>query len=190
MNIGLYFGTFNPIHHGHLIIASHVLNATTMNQVWFIVSPQNPFKNPASLLNENHRYYMVSEAIKEERLFRASSVEFKLPRPSYTVDTLAYLSEKYPQHQFSIIMGSDSFSNLHKWKNYEVIIKNHPILIYERKGFNVENTIQAKIEILHAPILDISSTYIRELIREKKSIRFLVPDNVKEEIERNQYYSK
>src|SRR6201987_1840618 len=124
MNIGLFFGSFNPIHIGHLIIANHVAQETDLNQVWFVVSPQNPLKASGSLLNEYHRLHLVKVAIEEENKLRASDIEFHLPKPSYTVDTLAYLKEKFPQHQFSIIMGSDSFSNLINWKNYEVIAKN------------------------------------------------------------------
>ena len=118
MKIGLYFGSFNPIHVGHLIIANHVANNTELNQVWFVVSPQNPFKQQAALLNEYHRLHMIKSAIDGENKLRASSVEFKLPKPSYTVDTLAYLAEQHPEHEFSIIIGSDSFQNLDKWKNH------------------------------------------------------------------------
>lgn len=188
MNIGLFFGSFNPVHVGHLIIANHAVNETTLDQVWFIVSPQNPFKTSASLLNEYHRLHLVQSAIDGENKLRVSNIEFKLPKPSYTIDTLTYLSEKYPQHQFSIIMGSDSFSNLHKWKNYEQIIKSCKLYIFLRPGFDVQNTINASIEILNAPLLQISSTHIRELITQKKSIRYLVPDIVKNEIEENNYY--
>ncbi|HMC98583.1 MAG TPA: nicotinate (nicotinamide) nucleotide adenylyltransferase [Ferruginibacter sp.] len=190
MNIGLYFGSFNPVHVGHLIIANHVVNNTDLKQVWFVVSPQNPFKQSTGLLNEYNRLHMINAAIEGENNLRASSVEFKLPRPSYTVDTLTYLNEKYPEHKFSIIMGSDSFQNFDKWKNYEVIIKEHPIYVYRRPGFDVGNDLGAKLTILDAPLLEISSTRIRKMIREKQSIRFLVPDSVKEEIERNGYYKK
>ncbi|MBL0055269.1 MAG: nicotinate-nucleotide adenylyltransferase [Chitinophagaceae bacterium] len=188
MNIGLFFGSFNPVHVGHLIIANHVANNTDLNQVWFVVSPQNPFKQSSSLLNEYHRLHLIKSAIDGENKLRASSVEFKLPKPSYTVDTLAYLKEQHPEHRFSIILGSDGFQNLDKWKNYEVIVKNHPLFIYKRPGFEITQDHGARITVLEAPLLEISSTRIRELIREKKSIRYLVPDVVKEEIERNGYY--
>lgn len=188
MKVGLYFGSFNPVHIGHLIIANHVAYHTDLKQVWFVVSPQNPFKKSAGLLNEYHRLHLIRLAIEGENKLRASSVEFKLPKPSYTVDTLAYLRENYPDHEFSIIMGSDGFQNLNKWKNYEVITANHNIYIYKRPGFEVTEKHGATVEILEAPLLDISSTRIRELIRNKDSIRFLVPDTVKEEIERNGYY--
>ncbi len=188
MTVGLYFGSFNPVHVGHLIIANHVINTTSLNQVWFVVSPQNPFKNPASLLNEYQRLHLVNIAIDGETKLRSSNVEFKLPKPSYTVDTLAYLTEKHPEIEFAIIMGSDGFQNLDKWKNYQLLIKNYSFYIYKRPGFEITETFGGTIIMLEAPLLDISSTRIRSLIKEKKSIRFLVPDVVKEEIERNSYY--
>ena len=188
MKVGLYFGSFNPVHAGHLIIASHIVNYTALNQAWFVVSPQNPFKNSNSLLNEYHRLHLVNLAIDGENNLKSSNVEFKLPKPSYTIDTLTYLHEKYPEHQFSIIMGSDGFQNLDKWKNYQTLIKNHSFYIYKRPGFELMETFGATVNLLEAPLLDISSTRIRNMIKEKKSIRFLVPDSVKEEIERNGYY--
>jgi len=188
MNIGLYFGSFNPVHTGHLIIASHVVNQTNIQQVWLVVSPQNPFKSTMGLLNEYDRLHLVNLAIDDETRIRASDVEFKLPRPSYTIDTLTYLREKYPQHQFSIIMGSDGFQNLPKWKNADLLIREYPFVIYKRPGFDVTDTWNASVQILDAPMLDISATLIRTNIREGKSIRYLVPDKVREEIERNNYY--
>lgn len=188
MKIGLYFGSFNPVHIGHLIIANHAVNETDLNQVWFVVSPQNPFKQASALLNEYHRFHLITLAIEGEKNLRASNVEFNLPKPSYTVDTLAYLKEKHPEHDFCILMGSDGFQNLNKWKNYEVLVANHPVYIYKRPGFDVTETFGANIQILQAPLLEISSTHIRELIKKRKSIRFLVPDVVKEEIELAGYY--
>lgn len=188
MKIGLYFGSFNPVHTGHLIIATHVVNETDLNQVWLVVSPQNPFKQTASLLNEYQRLHLIKSAIDGENNLRASSVEFNLPKPSYTVDTLTYLKEKFPEHEFFIVMGSDGFQNLHKWKNFEVIVANYSIYIYKRQGFEITDTYGAKVMIMDAPLLEISSTRIRKLIKEKKSIRFLVPDVVKEEIELAGYY--
>ena len=188
MKIGLFFGSFNPVHTGHLIIASHVANNTDVKQVWFVVSPQNPFKQSSSLLNEYNRLHMIKAAIDGEKDLRASSVEFKLPRPSYTVDTLAYLAEKHPEHDFSIILGSDGFQNLKKCKNYEVLVKNHSFYIYKRPGYEIKEDWGARTILLSAPLLDISSTRIRDIVKEKKSIRFLVPDSVKDEIEANGYY--
>lgn len=188
MRIGLYFGSFNPVHIGHLIIANHIVNNTSLDKVWFIVSPQNPFKKSASLLNEYHRLRLVNTAIDGETKLKASNVEFKLPKPSYTIDTLTYLSEKYPQHQFSIVMGSDGFKNLDGWKNYKTLVGNYSFFIYNRPGFLIKETFGADVTVLDAPLLDISSTRIRAMIKEKKSIRFLVPDSVKEEIESNGFY--
>lgn len=187
MKIGLYFGSFNPIHTGHLIIANHIANNTELNEVWFVVSPQNPFKNTNSLLNEQHRLSLVKIAIEGEKKLKASNVEFKLPKPSYTADTLLYLSEKYPKHIFSIIMGSDGFQNIEKWKNYKYIINNYNIFIYQRPSFLIEKTTE-NIKIIDAPLLEISSTQIRKNIKEKKSIRYLVTDDVMKEIEVNGYY--
>ena len=188
MNIGLYFGSFNPIHHGHLIIANHIINTTSLQEVWLLVSPQNPFKNSAVLLNENHRYNLVQIALEGETRLKASNIEFKLPKPSYTVNTLAYLAEKYPAHSFTIIMGSDGFQNIDKWHNAAVILKQYPILVYKRPGFDVTETFGATVEELEAPLLQISSTHIRKLIKENKSIRYLVPDSVQQEIEKQHYY--
>ena len=188
MKVGLYFGSFNPIHIGHLIIANHIANNTDVQEVWFIVSPQNPFKPSNTLLNENHRLNLVRTAIESEKKLKANNVEFKLPKPSFTVNTLAYLKEQYPQHEFAIIMGSDSFQNLEKWKNAEIIIKNYDIYLYKRPGFEIKNNVNARIKIVDAPLLEISSTHIRKLIAENKSIRYLVTDDVKDEIEANHYY--
>ena len=189
MRIGLYFGSFNPIHNGHLIIANHVRQQADLQQVWFVISPQNPLKPSTALLNEYHRFALVQLAIDDEKGLKASDIEFKLPRPSYTADTLAYLQEKYPQHEFSIIMGSDSFQNLSKWKNPEYILKHHKVYVYKRPGFEIEKSSQNNsVQVLNAPLLEISATHIRDNIQSGKSIRFLVPDKVKEEIEKNNYY--
>jgi len=188
MRIGLYFGSFNPIHIGHLIIANHLLNETPLEKIWFILSPQNPFKINHSLLNEYDRLHLLQTATADDPRIKVSDIEFSLPKPSYTSVTLAHLSERYPEHEFSIIMGSDSFQNLHKWKNYEAIIGNYSIYVYKRPEFPVENTIGAKLVELDAPLLQISATGIREMIRDGKSIRYMVPENVIAEIEKGGYY--
>jgi len=189
MKIGLYFGSFNPVHHGHLMIASHVVNRTEEQQVWFVVSPQNPFKTAGSLLNEYHRLHLVNLAIEnDETRLRASDVEFNLPRPSYTIDTLIYLEEKYPQHEFSIIMGSDGFVNIPRWKNADILLKKYTFYVYVRPGFETIDTLGANVTILKAPLLNISATAIRDNIKDHKTIRYLVPENVRKEIEDSRYY--
>jgi nicotinate-nucleotide adenylyltransferase len=188
MKIGLYFGSFNPIHHGHLIIANHMVQHTDLEQVWFVVSPQNPFKQNHSLLNEYHRLHLINLAIEGEKTLKASDIEFRLPKPSYTITTLQYLEEKYPQHEFSIIMGSDSFQNLDKWKNAHVIMERYKIYVYLRPGYAIREDLVVNTIPLDAPLLQISATHIRELVKSGRSIRYLVPDKVKEEIEANHYY--
>ncbi|MGZ3851311.1 MAG: nicotinate (nicotinamide) nucleotide adenylyltransferase [Flavisolibacter sp.] len=190
MKIGLYFGSFNPIHVGHLIIVSHILNQAAVDRIWFVVSPLNPFKESATLLNEYDRLHLVQKAIETDLRLKVTDIEFSLPKPSYTVHTLAYLTEKYPEHSFSIIMGSDGFQNLDKWKNPEIIISNHQIIIYKRPGFEVDNKLNANITIMNAPLLDISSTHIRDLIKSGKSIKYLVPPEVEEEILASGLYKK
>ena len=188
MKVGLYFGSFNPIHIGHLIIANHIAYNTDLNEVWFIVSPQNPLKESASLLNEQHRYSLLKIAVEDENKLKVSNVEFLMPKPSYTIDTLIYLSEKFKQHFFSLIIGSDSYLNFNKWKNYKQIILNYNILIYLRPSFPIKKDLPENIKIIDAPLLDISSTQIRKNIREKKSIRYLVTERVMDEIELKGYY--
>jgi nicotinate-nucleotide adenylyltransferase len=188
MRVALYFGSFNPVHNGHLIIAQHVAQSIDIDEVWFVVSPQNPFKNGQTLLHEQHRLNMVREAIEGCRGLRASNVEFSLPKPSYTINTLAYLKEKHPGITFCILLGSDGFQNINKWKNGEVIAAEYPIYIYKRPGFEVKIDNLPNCALLEAPLLNISSTHIRNLLRLGKSIRFLVPPSVEEAIEKNGYY--
>ncbi len=187
MHIGLYFGSFNPVHVGHLIIGNYVADNTDVDQVWYIVTPQNPLKKSATLLNEYHRLHLVKLAVENDARLKVSDIEFKLPRPSYTIDTLIYLQEKYPQHLFSVIMGSDSFQNIGKWKNSSLLLKNYSFLVYERPLFPVVNSLK-NVTILKAPLLEISSTLIRELIKDGKSAKYMVPEKVLDEIERGAYY--
>ncbi len=190
MHIGLYFGSFNPVHTGHLIVANHVVNHTDVNKIWFVVSPHNPLKDSHSLLNEYDRLHLVNLAIEDNNKFRASNVEFNLPKPSYTIDTLTYLTEKFPLERFSVILGSDSFKNMHRWKNFETLIERYSFIVYNRPGFEVEETYGANITVLDAPLLQISSTFIRKQVKDKKSIKYLVPPNVEQYIANNHYYVK
>ena len=190
MNIGLYFGSFNPIHIGHLIIANHVLNETAINKIWFIVSPQNPFKESKTLLNEFDRLHLVRLATQDDNRIKCSDIEFNLPKPSYTTNTLAFLTEKYPEHKFSIIMGSDSYQNLDKWKNFETIVPNYSIYVYKREGHEINEFCGGEPVILTAPLIQISATQIRDHIKNSKSIRYLVPEIVREEIETRKFYKQ
>ena len=189
MQIGLYFGSFNPVHIGHLIIANTVLSASKLDKLWFVISPQNPLKASSTLLSEYHRKHLIDLAIEGENKIRTSNVEFSLPKPSYTIDTVTYLSEKHPSHTFTIILGSDSYTNIKKWKNYELLLKNYRIIIYERPGFEISDPLPSTVSLVAAPLLEISSTLVRDRIKNNQSIKFFVPDVVKEEIERNHYYS-
>lgn len=189
MNIGLYFGSFNPIHNGHLVIASYIKQYTNLNQVWMVVTPQNPLKRNSTLLNEYQRLELVRLSIEGETNIKVTDIEFNLPKPSYTINTLTYLKEKYPQHTFSLIMGSDSLKNIDKWKNGSLILNNYTIYVYERPGFEIKTeNIGKNIIICKAPMLEISASILRQMIEEGKSIRYLVPEKVREEIEKYGYY--
>jgi nicotinate-nucleotide adenylyltransferase len=188
MDIGLYFGSFNPIHTGHLIIAQHFLNQTPLKQVWFVVTPQNPFKPSSTLLNEYHRLHLVRLGIGDNPGLKVSDAEFHLPKPSYTSVTLAYLEEKFPQNRFSILMGSDSYRNLPQWHNAGYIMENYPVYVYERPGFPPPATTNGMVTFLKAPFLDLSASHIRQLLADRKPITYLVPLAVEEEIEKNNYY--
>lgn len=189
--VGLYFGSFNPIHTGHLIIAENVLNDTDLDKIWFVLSPQNPLKLSKTLLNEYDRLHLVNLAIEGNERLKAVDVEFRLPKPSYTITTLQYLQEKYPDYQFEVIMGSDSFLNLPKWRNYETLIRDYSFIVYLRPGFEVDKqkvNSEVKYNIVKAPLLDISATFIRKSIQNGLSIRYLVPESVWEYIKLNNYY--
>lgn len=193
--IGLFFGSFNPIHIGHLVIASHIAESNLVDEVWFVVSPQNPFKEKKSLLEDYHRLALVNEAIEEVDNLKSSDIEFSMPKPSYTADTLAYLMDKYPNNEFSLIMGEDNIKSFHKWKNYEVILKNHSIIVYPRMG--VDNSKTAKPEILShksvsiledIPVMKISASYIRKRIKEGKSVAYLLTDKVAKYVDEMNFY--
>lgn len=193
MKIGLYFGTFNPIHVGHLIIANHMAEHSDLDQVWMVVTPHNPHKKKSSLLDDFHRLHMVHLATEGFSKIKPSDIEFKLPQPNYTVNTLVHLEEKYPTHTFSLIMGEDNLKSLHKWKNYEVILQNHDIYVYPRissEAENLELKNHPKIHLIDAPIVEISSTFIRNNIKDEKNIQPLLPANVWEYIDHNIFYKK
>jgi nicotinate-nucleotide adenylyltransferase len=191
VKIGLFFGSFNPIHTGHLIIANIMAENTDLKKVWFVVTPQNPFKPSKGLLHEFDRYDMVKAAIADNYKLEASDAEFLLPKPSYTINTLTYLAEKHPEKEFRLIMGSDNLESFTKWKNYEQILKHHGIYVYERPDAQPsELKSHPNVTIVQAPMLEISATYIRQCIREKKSIRYLVPEPVEQMIMSKGFYSK
>ncbi|HEY2721104.1 MAG TPA: nicotinate (nicotinamide) nucleotide adenylyltransferase [Chitinophagaceae bacterium] len=190
MNIGLFFGSFNPIHTGHLIIANHILNSNKVDKIWFVVSPQNPFKGVNELLDAESRLELARRATLKDGRIKVSKIELKLPRPSFTINTLSHLAQKNSEHEFSIIMGSDAYNRISEWKNSEEITKQYKILVYGRPNFSIENIMNKKTEILDAPLLDISSTEIRKLIKANQSIRYLVPEAVRKLIEKNHFYKK
>jgi nicotinate-nucleotide adenylyltransferase len=189
--IGLYFGTFNPIHIGHLAIANHMVEFSNLDEIWLVVTPHNPHKKKATLLADNHRLAMVRIALEDYPKLKASTIEFDLPQPNYTVNTLAYLEEKYPKQDFSLIMGEDNLKSFHKWKNYQVILDRYSIYVYPRiSSGNIENqfTKHPKITKVDAPIMEISSTFIRKSIKEGKNIRPLLPENVWTYLDEMRFY--
>jgi len=193
MKIGLYFGTFNPIHIGHLIIANHMAEYSDLEKIWMIVTPHNPLKNKKTLLDDHERLQLVNLATEDYPKIKPSDIEFKLPQPNYTVNTLAHLQDKFPQHEFSLIMGEDNLKSLHKWKNYEMILKNYPIYVYPRISSELENSTfrnNPNIHFIDAPIVEISSTFIRENIKNKKNVQPLLPSKVWEYIDHNNIYKK
>lgn len=191
MKIGLFFGSFNPIHVGHLIIANYMATQTDLDKVWLVVSPQNPLKPKKTLARDYDRLHLVRLGIGDNPKIQASNVEFDLPKPSYTVDTLAFLKEKYPGQEFALIMGGDNLATLHLWKNYEYLLAHYDIYVYRRPDFELgEWATHPRVRICEAPLLDISATYIRDCIRKGKSVRYLVPDAVWEYLESSSLYKK
>ena len=203
MNVGLYFGTFNPIHVGHMVIASYMSEHTGLDQVWFVVTPQNPLKTKKSLLQDSHRLALVREAVDESPNLKASDIEFGLSKPNYTTNTLAHLIEKYPKHTFSLIMGEDNLRNFHKWRNYEHILKEHQIFVYPRvltlqeqsEGTTINNSQIEKLKkeknVVYckgAPVMKISASFIRQAIKEGKDVRFLLTEPVYKYVEEMHFY--
>lgn len=191
MKIGLYFGTFNPIHVGHLTIANHMAEYSDLDQIWLVVTPHNPHKKKSTLLKDHHRLEMVYRATKDYPKLKPSDIEFSLPQPNYTINTLTYLKEKYAEHDFSLIMGEDNLNSLHKWKNYELLLENHSVLIYPRRSeIKAKNNLKEhpKVTMIQAPIMEISSTFIRAAIKNQKNIRPMLPENVWEYIDEMNFY--
>lgn len=198
MRIGLFFGTFNPIHVGHLIIANHMIQNTNLDQVWLVLTPQNPLKQKSSLLADFHRLMLVREAIDDNLKLKASDVEFKLKKPNYTIHTLTHLLEQYPQHEFSLIMGEDNLRNLQKWYNYMQILENHKLYVYPRALTDSEKESQLKTSDFHShnnvifcadvPMMNISSTYIRNAIKQRKDVSYLLTEPVKKYVEEMNFY--
>jgi len=186
MQVGLYFGSFNPIHIGHMIIANMVVQSTELDQVWFVLSPQNPFKQKTTLLREQERLHLIHLAIEDNPKLRVTDIEFRLPKPSYTIDTLTYLKEKYPQHSFSLIMGSDNIDQIKEWKNGDFILNNYKITVYKRS--EITATIHPNINYLDFPFLDISATFIRNKIKEGYNMNYFLPEKVWKYIEEYKLY--
>lgn len=189
MRIGLFFGSFNPIHVGHMVLANYMQSFGGLDEVWLVVSPHNPLKEKQKLLDQNQRLHLVNLACEDHPKIKSSNIEFSLPQPSYTIHTLTYLKEKYPQHQFSLIMGSDNLSTLHKWKNYEEILNRYEILVYPRPEYQgSEFDTHPHVKLTKAPLMEISSTFIRNAIKEKKDIRFFLHPKVWEYIDEMHFY--
>jgi len=191
MHIGLFFGSFNPVHIGHMALANYMATFTGMQQVWLVVSPQNPLKTKNQLLDQNNRLLLVDLAIDDHPKLRSSNIEFGLPTPSYTINTLVHLKEKFPEHEFSLIMGQDNLHSFAKWKNYDEILKRFHIYVYPRPGIGpTEFDTHPHVHLTEAPMMDISSTFIRNAIKDKKDIRFFLPPKVWEEIDVMNFYRK
>ncbi len=188
---GLYFGSFNPVHIGHLAIASYMLEFSDISQLWFVVSPQNPLKEKKSLLKEHHRLELTRRAVGDDDRFSVSDIEFKMPKPSYTIDTLTYLGEKYPGREFYLIMGADGLRNFHRWKHADLLEKNYHRLVYPRPGVSCEDLYKHKnLTVMEAPLMEISSSFIRESIRNGKDVRYFLPEKTYIYIREMHFYEK
>lgn len=187
--IGLFFGSFNPIHIGHMIIADHIALSTDLKEIWFVVSPHNPLKKKKSLLDSRHRLALVNRAVENDTRFKASDIEFQLEQPSYTSVTLAYLKEKYPKVEFALIMGGDNLASLAKWKNYESILENYPIVVYTRPKSDISTLpFEGNITVLDAPQMNISSSLIRKQIADGNSVKYLMPQGAWEYLDEMNFY--
>jgi nicotinate-nucleotide adenylyltransferase len=187
---GLFFGSFNPIHNGHLMLAKYILNEYDLEEIWFVVSPQNPLKDKKSLLDEHHRIQLVRLAVEDEPKFKASDIEFKLEKPSYTINTLVHLKEKY-KRPFVLLMGADSAASLKKWKNYEAILDDYEVYVYPRIDDNLDAILKHKnLKIIKAPQIELSATYIRQAIKAKKDVRFLLSEKVYDYVKEMHFYKR
>jgi len=188
---GLLFGSFNPIHTGHLIIAGYMFEYSDLEEVWFVVTPQNPLKDSSSLLADNHRLMMVNIAVEDDYRFRSSNIEFNLPRPSFTIHTLTYLQEKYPNREFVMITGTDIFPSFHRWKNWEQLLDFYRFYVYPRPGSEThELTRHPSVFLFNAPMVEISATFIRQGIRDKKNMSYFLPEKVYQYIQEMHFYEK
>lgn len=187
MKVGLFFGSFNPIHIGHMIIANIMQDQTDLDEIWFVVSPQNPFKSRKSLLHEFDRLRMVELAIGKNYRFRACDVEFHMPKPSYTVDTLSYLSDKHPHHEFKLVIGGDNLKSFHKWKNSEAILEYYGLYVYPRPNetFVIEHP---NVHYIESPMIDISATFIRNAIKNGHSVKYLLQESVEDYIRDKKFF--
>ncbi len=191
MKVGLFFGSFNPIHTGHLVIAEYIAENSGLDQVWLVVSPQNPLKNKNTLLANTHRLAMVKLAVEESKKLKVSDIEFKMPVPSYTINTVVHLIEKYPKHTFSLILGADNLETFTKWKNYEQLMELCELCVYPRPGYDGgQLKTHARVTWVDAPLMEISATYIRNAIKAGKSVRFMLPEAVYKYISEMNFYKK
>ena len=189
--IGLFFGSFNPIHNGHLMLANYLAEYGDMDEIWFVVSPQNPFKDKKSLLADRHRMYMVEMAVKGDERFQVCDIEFYMPQPSYTIDTLTRLQERHPNTDFYLICGMDNIESFKKWKNYEMILQYHHLMVYPRKGYSSNELVEhPSVTVVEAPEIEVSSTFIRNAIGEGKDVRYFVPKEVYKYIIDMHFYEK
>ncbi len=191
MKAGLFFGSFNPIHIGHLAITNYMVEYSDLDEVWLIISPQNPLKKKKTLLNEYDRFQMVEIAFNDDNRIKPNDIEFRLPKPSYTIDTLTHLKEKHPNNEFVLILGTDNFASFEKWKNYETILKYYQLYVYPRPGYNLGKYAKHKnIKQINAPLMEISSSFIRKAIKEGKNIRYFLPEKVYDYIMKMHFYEK
>jgi nicotinate-nucleotide adenylyltransferase len=190
MKVGLFFGSFNPVHVGHLALANYMVEFTDLTQLWFVISPHNPLKDKTSLLEDHKRRTLLEIAIQKDDRFRVCDIEFRLPKPSYTINTLAYMKELHPGQEFVLIMGSDGLTTFGKWKNHQIIQENYWRYVYPRPGFPVNESEHVHLKSFPAPLMDISSTFIREALRQKKNICHFLPDGVYTYIREMHFYEK